>query len=65
MRLCWRKILLIFHLYTIYFIDQSRLEKTLEVYSNPYSEHIFVAAHRGSKEFDDEDRVLGKFNRKY
>ncbi|MBX2848805.1 MAG: glycerophosphodiester phosphodiesterase family protein [Acidiferrobacterales bacterium] len=35
------------------------LENVLNAFHNPDSEHIFVAAHRGGKEFDDEEMIPG------
>jgi len=39
--------------------QQTRLEKTLDAYQDPNSSHIFIAAHRGGKEFDDEEGIPG------
>lgn len=40
-------------------LQESRLEKVLRAYSNPGSEHIFIAAHRGGKENDEQDAAPG------
>lgn len=37
----------------------SRLEQVLNAYENPNSQHIFVAAHRGGKEFDAAEGIPG------
>ena len=39
--------------------EKSPLELVLEAYQDPLSEHIFVAAHRGGKQFDDQEMVPG------
>lgn len=40
-------------------LDESRLEKTLSAYTNPNSGHIFIAAHRGGREFDVINQAPG------
>ena len=46
-----------------YVLDQAReltaLEKVLQAYENPASEHIFIAAHRGGRENDIADNAPG------
>ena len=46
-----------------YVLDQAReltaLEKVLQAYANPQSNHIFVAAHRGGRENDVVDNAPG------
>lgn len=39
--------------------QKTRFEQTIEAYTDPNSNHIFIAAHRGGKENDRQDRAPG------
>ncbi len=40
-------------------VDETRLDMVLGAYIDPSSKHIFVAAHRGGKEFDAQEMIPG------
>ena len=43
----------------VLFDEQPHLQKVLTAYQNPDSSHVFIAAHRGGREFDKDDNAPG------